>query len=190
SYIVTAIRVALLAEYEGLFSKLGIKVGLIMPRCLAESLWLRLGPGSGMAVSGTVSAAGHDKLLLSTSSAGISIIISNAHGNPLFVRSIRCLADEMPDELFRALMYYRDRIVGTVVGSGPGKKTISSFLLTGIELSEQTVVDIIQEVLEAEPDSELKSLSANDLGLDLPSESNLNFPLLAAPAGLAAINHM
>lgn len=199
NYIVSAIRLSVLAEYEELFSRMRMKVGLVMPRCLAESLWLRLGLrlGSRFRLPSRAASAskvktdkiGDDKLLLSTSSAGISIVISNSDGNPLFVRSIRCLAGEMPDELFRALMYYRDRIVG----NGSPKKTITSFLLTGIELSEESVVEIIHDVLsepQAEADAELKSLTAKDFGLDLPSETNLNFPLLAAPAGLAAINYI
>ena len=62
-YLVVGTRVAVLAEYENVFSALGWRAGLIRPRHLGEAQWLT---GNGF---------GGDTLLVSSSGAGFTAMV-------------------------------------------------------------------------------------------------------------------
>src|SRR5688572_1147040 len=46
-YLLTAVRLSVLAEYEAVFAALGWHTGLMLPRHMGESTWLRRDGGSG-----------------------------------------------------------------------------------------------------------------------------------------------
>ena len=99
-YLVTGVRLAVLAEYEQVFAALGWKAGLILPRHMGESWWL-MRDGGGQ-------AAGADSLLVSSHAEGFTAVVLR-EGSPLYVRGVICDTEDRADELYRFLLFYRDR---------------------------------------------------------------------------------
>src|ERR687894_2742462 len=66
-YLVTGVRLAVLAEYEQVFAALGWSAGLILPRHMGEAWWL-MRDGGGQA------AAGADSLLVSSHAEGFTAV--------------------------------------------------------------------------------------------------------------------
>ena len=170
-YLATAARLSVLAEYESVFAALGWRVGLMLPRHLGEEQWLLR------------DRAPSDSLLVSSHREGFTAALLRA-GQPLLVRSIICDQEDRADELYRFLLFYRDRLQPDADGgeaefAGPG---IERVLVAGEGLGEQQTGAIIEETLQTRP----RLLRAEDVRLALPS-SELPFRQLAAPAGLAAL---
>jgi|307.fasta_scaffold105332_2 hypothetical protein len=160
-YLVNAIRVEVLAEFESVFRALGWHVGLILPRHTGEEQWLRNGKRA-------------DGLLLTAHEQGFTTVLMRGE-KPLAVRSVFCEPSETDDELHRILLFYRDR-AGT-----PDKSTaVERLLVVGQHLDKNRVAGIAQETLGMD----LRPLNAGDVGLLVPS-ANLDFDAIAAPAGLA-----
>ena len=160
-YLVNAIRVEVLAEFEAVFRALGWHVGLILPRHTGEEQWLRNGKRA-------------DGLLLTAHEQGFTTVLMRGE-KPLAVRSVLCEPSETDDELHRILLFYRDR-AGT-----PDKSTaVERLLVVGEHLDKNRVAGIAQETLGMD----LRPLNAGDVGLLVPS-ANLDFDAIAAPAGLA-----
>src|SRR5499427_7458468 len=160
-YLVNAIRVEVLAEFESVFRALGWHVGLILPRHTGEEQWLRNGKRA-------------DGLLLTAHEQGFTTVLMRGE-KPLAVRSVFCEPSETDDELHRILLFYRDR-AGT-----PDKCTaVERLLVVGQHLDKNRVAGIAQETLGMD----LRPLNAGDVGLLVPS-ANLDFDAIAAPAGLA-----
>ena len=161
-YLITAVRAAVLAEYESVFAALGWHTGLMVPRHMGEEQWLANGSGG-------------DGLLLSAHEDGFTAVLLR-NNRPLTLRSVVCDSEECDDELHRLLLFYRDR-----TGSNDATTSVSRLLVTGDLLSKQRVAEIAQETLGVT----LRPLTPNDVGLTIPGD--LPFDLIAAPAGLARL---
>ena len=160
-FLVTAVRLPVLAEYESVFATLGWQMGLVLPRHIGEEQWLRGG------------SAGGDGLLLSAHEQGFTAVLVR-NNRPLTLRSVFCETEECDDELHRILLFYRDRS-----GSNGDGASVSRLLVMGDRLDKQRVADIAEETLGVK----LQPLGAADVGLTVPGD--LPFDTIAAPAGLA-----
>ncbi len=163
-FLVTAGRKEILAEYETLFSALGWRAGLLVPRHMGESQWLTSNGFEG------------DSLLVSTSEEGFTAIVFRGK-QPLIVRTIKCEPDEREDEFYRLLLFYRDR------RSGEQEPVLARLMVLGDSFSKERATEITNETLG----TALRPLSAEDLGLALPNRE-ITFDSIAAPAGLAMLS--
>lgn len=179
-YLVTGVRRAVLAEYEQVFAALGWNAGLILPRHMGEAWWL-MREGGGQA------AAGADSLLVSSHAEGFTAVVLRS-GSPLYVRAVICETEDRADELYRFLLFYRDRTspqgaegealpAAPLYGEGIGRMLVAG---TGLEESEAHA--IVEETLSAAP----RSVQPSDLRLAFPA-AGIDFRHIAAPAGLAAL---
>ncbi len=171
-YLVSAVYLSVLAEYEEVFAALGWQVGLILPRHMGEAWWLMKDHTPA------------DALLVSAYREGFTVFLLR-NGEPLLVRGITCEEADRADELYRFLLFYRDRIAslsGESGGDGAPTETIEKLLVAGSGLDEREASAIIEETLSAPP----RTLVAEDLRLSFPSR-DIDFNLIAAPAGLAAL---
>ena len=166
-YLAVATRTAVLQEYEDVFSLLGWRAGLILPRYFGEAQWLK---GNGFR---------GDTLLVSSSPDGFTAIVFR-NQRPLILRNIRCDEQEQEDELYRLLMFYRDR---RAADTAEGAQLLSGLLVTGNGFSKARVGEIVNETLGGD----VRPLEAYDLGLQLPSR-DLKFDAIAAPSGLATLS--
>ena len=165
-YLAIATRSSTVAEFEAVLKSLGWRAGLILPRHMAESQWL------------TMNGAQGDSLLLSSSDSGFTAVVFRGK-QPLIIRTINCGAEECEDELYRLLLYYRDRRAGDTMESG---QSLFRVLVVGEMMNKQRVGEIVNETLG----TDLRPLDASDLGLQLASRE-LSFDAIAAPAGLATL---
>jgi hypothetical protein len=161
-YLVTAVRLSVLTEYESVFAALGWQAGLVLPRHVGEEQWLRHG------------AAG-DGLLLSSHDAGFTAVLLR-NNRPLTLRTVFCDTEECDDELHRILLFYRERS-----GSNGHESSVNRLLVMGELLDKKRVAEIAQEALGVD----LRPLNAADVGLVIPGD--LPFDSIAAPAGLARL---
>jgi hypothetical protein len=166
-YLVVATRVAVLEEYESIFSALGWRAGLILPRHLGEAQWL-----TGNGFKG-------DTLLVSSSEEGFTAMVFRDK-QPIILRSILCEEQEREDEFYRLLLFYRDR---RAADAAETSQMLSGLLVTGNGFNKARASEIVNETLGGD----LRSLEAEDLGLHLPTR-DLSFDAIAAPAGLAALS--
>jgi len=164
-YFATAVKLAVIDEYEIHFEGLGWKAGLIVPRAIGEANWL-LGGGEA-----------NDSLLISSNNDGFTALLLRGD-EPAVVRSVTCTANEIDDEVYRLVMFYNDRFAGS---TGNGK--LESVLVVGAQFAPARVQSIASEALGRE----VRVLSSDDVGLTLPG-GGLNFNDLASPAGLAALS--
>ena len=164
-YLITAIRLSVLAEYEAVFAALGWHAGLILPRHSGEEQWLRNGKSG-------------DGLLLTAHSEGFTAVLMRGQ-RPLTLRSVFCEIEECDDEIHRVLLFYSER-------SGPsGSSTgasVDRLLVVGDGLDKQRVAQIAQDTLGVN----LRPMDAADVGLLIPA-GDLAFDTIAAPAGLARL---
>lgn len=161
-FLITAVRAAVLAEYESVLAAMGWHTGLMLPRHIGEEQWLTNG------------SAG-DGLLLSAHEEGFTAVLLR-NNRPLTLRSVFCDTAECDDELHRVLLFYRDR-----AGSNGAATSVNRLLVMGDLLNKQRVAEIAQETLGVN----LRPLTANEVGLMIPGD--LPFDLIAAPAGLARL---
>ena len=165
-YLVVATPTAVLREYESALQSLGWRAGLIVPRHLGEGQWLTQNGSRG------------DALLLSSSEKGFTAVVFRGK-QPLIVRTVACDPSECEDELFRLLLFYRDRR-----GGDPEQVVqLARMLIVGNLMSKDRAGEIVTETLGAN----LRSLDAADLGLQLVTRE-LSFDAIAAPAGLATLS--
>jgi hypothetical protein len=162
-YLVNAVRLEVLAEYETVFAILGWHTGLILPRHAGEEQWLRNGHHG-------------DGLLLTAHEEGFTAVLMRGN-RPLALRSVFCETSECDDELHRLLLFYRGR-----AGTGIQTETpaIDRLLVIGEQLDKQRVAEIANDALGVS----LRPLNALDVGLTVPA-GELDFDTIAAPAGLA-----
>jgi hypothetical protein len=166
-YLVVATRASILVEFESVLASLGWRAGLILPRHIGEGQWL------------TMNGAPGDALLLSSSEKGFTAVVFRGK-QPLIIRTVTCEPDECEDELYRLLLFYRDRRGGETEQMG---HLLSRLLVVGELLGKDRAGEIVNETLGAN----LHSLNAEDLGLQLATRE-LSFDAIAAPAGLAALS--
>jgi hypothetical protein len=141
-----------------------------------------------------------DSLLISSHDEGFTAILLRA-GEPFTVRTVVCDPASATDELYRLLLFYRDRVAAprptddpetpTVEDAGAADmsagersvgRTIERVMLIGGVLDEAGGYDLICDTLGTAP----RLLRPEDVSLDLPA-ADLPFDLIAAPAGLAAL---
>lgn len=163
-YFATAVKLSVIDEYETLFESQGWQAGLILPRAVSESNWL-------------IDAKGKtDGLLISSQTDGFTALLMRGD-EPAVVRTVTCTETERDDEIFRLLMFYRDRIAENNNGN-----MLEKLLIVGKNIVPAKIREISAEALGAA----LDILRPEDVGLNLPSNS-LNFDDIAAPAGLATL---
>ena len=165
-YLVVATRASILAEFESVLASLGWRAGLILPRHIGESRWLVRNGSSG------------DSLLLSGSNNGFTAVIIRDK-QPLVVRTVTCHEAECEDELYRLLLFYRDRRST----DGDGRTGLARLMVVGKELARVRTQEIVNETIG----EHLRPLNPTDLGLMLPGRE-LDFDAIAAPAGLATLS--
>lgn len=178
-YLVTAVRLGVLAEYEAAFEALGWHAGLVLPRHAGEAWWL-MREGER--------APHEDSLLVSSHNEGFTAVILRG-AQPLLVRNVICDLEDRADELYRFLLFYRDRnaprdsdaFEGVAAPSAPAE-SIDRLLVAGTGLDPAQASDIVTETLQTPP----RTLGPADVRLSFPS-SEIDFRHLAAPAGLAAL---
>jgi len=163
-YFSTAVRLAVIDEYETVFESLGWKAGLILPRCVSEASWLINRPTQS------------DSLLISSQSDGFTALLFRGD-EPAVVRTVTCGIDERDDEIFRLLMFYNDRLVGSA-----GESLLDRMLLIGSDLDARRVKEITAEAFG----QALDVMMPEDVGLNIGG-SGLAFDEIAAPAGLASL---
>jgi Tfp pilus assembly PilM family ATPase len=168
-YLAAAVRLSVLAEYEAAFEALGWQAGLILPRHMGEAWWLMK------------QRTPADALLVSAHAEGFTAVLLRA-GQPLLVRSIVCEPEDRTDELYRFLLFYRDRVNAQAEEEGIAPDRIAQLLVAGTGLEPQDARALVAETLDAAP----RLVDAEDVRLALPSR-DLDFNLIAAPAGLAAL---
>jgi hypothetical protein len=164
-YLITAVRLSVLAEYEAVFEALKWQAGLILPRHAGEEQWLRSGQQG-------------DGLLLTAHAEGFTAVLMR-NNRPVTLRAVFCEAEECDDELHRVLLFYRERSGAN--GQG-GQAAVDRLLIVGDWLDKQRVVAIAEETMGVR----LKPLNAADVGLIIPA-GDLSFDTIAAPAGLARL---
>ncbi|HEV7475413.1 MAG TPA: hypothetical protein VGN90_15275 [Pyrinomonadaceae bacterium] len=164
-YMVVATRAANLGQYEGVMHSLGWRPGLIVPRHIGEGLWLTQNGSRG------------DGLLLSSSERGFTAVVFRGK-QPLIVRTVNCDPAECEDELYRLLLFYRDRRGGEADNSDQ----LARVMIVGDSLQKDRACEIVSETMG----TDLKPLDAHDLGLQLMTRE-LSFDAIAAPAGLATL---
>ena len=161
-YFATAVKLAVIDEFETHFESMGWKAGLIVPRAVGEANWLMSGQ------------SGLDSLLISSNNDGFTALLLRG-AEPMVVRSVTCSSDEIDDEVYRLVMFYNDRF-GTA-------GTLDSVMVVGGEFAAAKVQSIASEALGRD----IRVLTSDDVGLTLPG-GGLNFNDLASPAGLAALS--
>jgi len=165
-YLAIATRASILDEYESVLQTLGWRAGLIVPRHIGEGQWL------------TVNGSRSDALLLSLSEQGFTAVVFRGK-QPIIIRTVNCDPSECEDELYRLLLFYRDRRAGEAeVG-----QALSRVLVVGELLDKHRACEIVNETLGAD----LRSLGAADVGLQLATRE-LSFDAIAAPAGVATLS--
>ena len=162
-YFATAVKLSVVDEYETLFEMLGWQAGLIMPRAVSEANWL------------TDAKNRRDSLLISSQSDGFVALLLRGD-EPSVVRSVTCTESETDDEIYRLLMFYRDRFSGD-----GGENSLERLLVVGRNFAPARLKEIADEALG----KTLAILRPEDVGLAMPA-SALSFDDIAAPAGLAA----
>ena len=175
-FLITAIRLSVLAEYEEVFATLGWQPGLIVPRHIGEAWWL---------IRDERAAPRTDALLVSSHPEGFTAVVMRGR-EPLLIRNVICDAEDRGDELYRFLLYYRDRNAppagGETGGIAAPAETIERLLVAGSGLDAGEASAIVSETLSVAP----RTLGPEDVRLSFPS-NDLDFNSIAAPAGLAAL---
>lgn len=162
-YFATAVKLSVIDEYEKLFEMKGWRTGLILPRVVSEANWL-------------MSADKSDSLLISSQFDGFTALLLRGN-EPTVVRNVTCGENERDDEIFRLLMFYRDRLA-----NDQSANMLEKILVVGKDFAPQKIREISAEALG----QTLKILRPEDVGLNIPA-SKLSFDDIAAPAGLAAL---
>lgn len=163
-YFATAVKLSVIDEYETLFESMGWQAGLILPRAVSESRWL------------IKKEKENDSLLISSQDDGFVALLMRGK-EPKVVRSVTCTKEERDDEIYRLLMFYRDRF-----GQDSGENFLEKLLVVGKDFVPSKLKEIADEALGRT----LQILRPEDVGLILPTQ-NLSFDEVAAPAGLASL---
>ena len=175
-YLATAVRLPVLAEYEAMLATLGWQAGLILPRHMGEAWWLMR--------ERVAASQSSDSLLVSTHHEGFTAVLLR-DSQPLLVRSIVCEAEDRVDELYRFLLFYRDRVQTPALDPDAppaAADTIGRMMIAGDGIGHAEAGALIEETLNSRP----RLVTASDVRLALPSDE-LDFDHIAAPAGLAAL---
>ena len=179
-YLVTAVRLSVLAEYEEVFASLGWQAGLVLPRHMGEAWWLMR---EGERARG-------DSLVVSSHDDGFTAVVLRG-GQPLYVRGVICEVEDRADELYRFLLFYRDRNAPPAPAAEEGEihatppytgERIERLLVSGTGIEYAQAAAIVEETLSSAP----RPVGPEELRLSFPA-SEIDFQQIAAPAGLAAL---
>lgn len=163
-YFATAVKLSVIDEYETVFESLGWHAGLIMPRAVSEASWLADAKSKS------------DSLLISSQPDGFVALLLRGD-EPTVVRSVTCTESERDDEIYRLLMFYRDRF-----GENGSENFLEKLLVVGKNFAPARLKEIAAEAFGRT----LDILRPEDVGLNIPVQT-LTFDDVAAPAGLAAL---
>jgi hypothetical protein len=163
-YFASAIKLSVIDEYETVFEGFGWKTGLILPRAVSEANWL------------TDKRDRTDSLLISSQSDGFTALLLRGD-EPTVVRSVTCDEGERDDEIYRLLMFYKDRL-----GDEKSGTYLERLLVIGKNIMPSKIKEISADALGRA----LTILRPEDVGLNIPA-GDLSFDDLAAPAGLASL---
>jgi hypothetical protein len=165
-YFASAVKLSVIDEFETVFESLGWKSGLVLPRAVSEAGWLAR-ENSSM-----------DSLLISSQSDGFTAFLLRGP-EVAVVRSVTCTERERDDEIYRLLMFYRDRF------AGPESAGLLDRLLA---IGKGLVPNRLKEISAEALGSVVSVLSPEDVGLNIPVGS-LRFDEIAAPAALAKLGY-
>ncbi|MFM8395469.1 MAG: hypothetical protein ACKOB4_16265 [Acidobacteriota bacterium] len=162
-WLVGVVHQRVIAQYENLFRQLGWRAGLITPQNLGAVAWLLRGDLQ------------EDQLLVSVTSSGFEVIF--VRGNePIMVREVECQPEEVENEFYRLMVYYRDRLVPA--GESPN---LSRVLTIGTIADQQRFRDLVSAALERS----IISLNAGQIGLKL--DPGMSLQQVAVAAGLSSM---
>lgn len=161
NWLVSLAHRAVLEQYESLFEQLGWQAGLILPRHLAELFWLTRANVEG------------DQMLLSPTPRGFEVALLRG-STPLLIREVDCSSEEVENEFYRLIVFYRDRLAPS--GGAPA---LFRLLVTGSSADQQRYRDLADSALERP----IVSLTPAQLGLRL--DPGMAFSQMVAAAGLA-----
>ena len=161
-YFATAVKLSVIDEYETLFERNGWHAGLILPRAVSEAKWL------------VDTKNPTDSLLISSQPDGFTAFILRGD-EPTVVRNVTCTESERDDEVYRLLMFYRDRMANDASAN-----FLEKLLVIGRDFAPGKLTEIANDALG----KALNVLRPEDVGLNLPVQ-DLSFDDLAAPAGAA-----
>ena len=161
-WFATAIKLSVIDEYETVFEHLGWTAGLILPKAVGETRWL------------LAEKDAPDSLLISEQAGGFTAMLIR-NNEPAVVRSVTCGPTEIDDEIYRLLMFYRDRF------AADSTAVLHRLLVIGKGFAPDRIREISSDALG----QALDTMQADDIGLSIPAGS-LNLDDVAGPAGLAA----
>jgi hypothetical protein len=159
-FLIVAARKSVIAEYEGLFTTLDWKVGLIVPRFVSEVSWLDWDSAPG------------DKLVIG-SREGVWTAAFVRGGEVLLVRPLDDDQTHLEDEIYRLALYYRDRIA-----ESPDRAVLTRLMtcgpVDGSRLSEVIgsalgtapgLVNLVPELLEVDVSAQALGAVASAAGI-------------------------
>lgn len=160
-WLVSVAHRSVLTQYESLFEQVGWQAGLILPRHLAELFWLTRANVEG------------DQMLVTPTPRGFEVVLLHRR-TPQLIREIDCSPEEVDNEFYRLIVFYRDRLIAP--GESPA---LFRLLVTGSAADQQRFRDLAVSALERP----VVSLTPAQIGLRL--DSGMGFSQLVAAAGLA-----
>ncbi len=180
-YLTAGARLSVIIEYEAVFAQLGWQAGLILPSYVGEMRWL-IPPATARRRAANIG----DALLVSSHHAGFTAVLLH-DAQPLIVREISCDEGDCADELYRLLLFYRDRMTPARNDDSESIETLRRLLIIGKNdgtdgFSRERVREVVNETLGAN----VRPLDAGSINLALPP-GDLTFDQIAAPAGLATL---
>jgi len=160
-WLVSVAHRLVVTQYESIFAQLGWHAGLIVPRHLEELFWLTRADVEG------------DQMLVTPTPRGFEVVL--LHGRiPLLIREVDCSPDELENEFYRLIVFYRDRLIPS--GDTPN---LFRLLVTGSSADQQRYRDLAISALERP----VVSLTPAQLGFRL--DPGMAFSRVVAAAGLA-----
>jgi hypothetical protein len=160
-WLVSVAHRSVLTQYESLFEQVGWQAGLVLPRHLAELFWLTRANVEG------------DQMLVTPTPRGFEVVLLH-RSTPQLIREIDCSPEEVDNEFYRLIVFYRDRLIAP--GESPA---LFRLLVTGSAADQQRFRDLAVSALERP----VVSLTPAQIGLRL--DSGMAFSQLVAAAGLA-----
>lgn len=166
-FLVTTVEKNVISEYENVFNQAGLYAGMLMPRHLCEAILL--GRDKSPA----------DKLLISHNHDGfVSVFLRD--DKPVMVRPhMNCPIDEREAELYRLIVYYREKIVQQSI------EVPLHVLVVGNDQEMEISQSILADALH---DFKFSILNMDQLGVKVTNTQKDTTQLTAA-AGLASLGY-
>lgn len=162
-WLVSAVHLKVLQQYERIFQDLRWNVGMIVPQNLGEAQWLMR------------QKIEDDQVVVSLSDHGFDTVIVRGQ-EPILVREVECSPEEREDEFFRLIVFYRDRLL---LENSP--ITLNRLLTLGTAADQRRFRDVLSSALE----NHAISLDPQQIGLKV--DPSAPFSHFAAAGGLATM---